>query len=532
MIGLLIVITPGYVDAAVPPEGPRTGAGAGQPSQLTEIRKLRYLKTKYEEAWKTNTPADIEWIAKNMDELLTNNVTTKTLLRAKLTPALDKASENGDIKWIEAAGPLLKKYIFSDPAEYDALVNAMQAPQKAAEAQAIEAERKLKSTEKKRREIRAALKDGFENLLMKSKSEKEYAKYLADTYAEMTGLATPNEQANHKLLNQLVERAFNAQDFLAYLRDVIGSNEEILNIVGDEVKMLTSNLLYRIPRPYQDITQKEAAAAFVNASIKKDFGAMINIYRDLLNAENRAIAVNETYRMLESALKDHDTQAIVDLYEHFLKDSELKRKALQLLFSYFIDQVRPIEERLAKDEPIEPDESLIKLSAVFNDTAYVPEVLAALQRFTRANAIMSLDLLDEYQAAQVNHDVNALLQLRSRLIDAGISRDIINAQIISMGGQIPPEAVGPSHIPPVARPAEHRPIGREELSQALTRAMEQQAAESEQRIQERWNEARRKGDLGELVELRDEAVRAQVIDPVLKTPLDEDLAKAIIESIQ
>lgn len=526
MISLLLVLVAGYIDAAVPPVAGGEQLGkSGTASQLAEIRKVRYLKSMYEADW--NVPENITRIAKNVGEIFANNIATQQALRAKLEAALDRASHDGDVEWVKAAEPLLKKYY---PSEYDALVGALLAPQKETEAQALEAEKERVRIEKEKKDIQATLAESFKKILMKSKAEREYAQHLAFIYSKITGLTTSNERANLKLLESLVERSANVQDFLEVLRDVIGKNEEIMNVVGDEVKMIVSNLLYRIAKPHADITQEDAMVAFIHASVSKDFGAMINIYRDLLNAENKKVASLEAFRMLKDAVMHHDTQAIVDLYKHFLMNSNHQGAALGMIFEYFMEQVRTMEERLAQSELIEPNESLAKLSAVFADTVYMPEVLPALRTFTGAKTLMSLDLLDEYSAAQVNRDVEALLRLRTSLIEAGISGDLIDAQIISMGGQ-PPEAVGPSAVPVVQKPG--KPIGAEELSQALARAMEQQqAGAAKQNIQERWNAARKTGNVGELIELREEAVKAHVVDPMLEMPLDADLARAILESFQ
>lgn len=512
--GLLMLIIAGYVDAAVPPAGPGERLGGGQPSSIAEIRKINYIRSKYESAWKTNSADDITWIAGNIRDILDNKIATLELFRDKLDAALTRATKDGNIEWVKAAKTLLIKYIFSETMEYDALIDAMEAPQKEAEKQAYEALRKKRRTEKKQNEAKVALKESFKKLLTRSTSEQEYATRLADVYSKLTGITTRDEQASYDLLKELTKRASNVQGFLEYLRDVIGKNDEIMKVVGNEVKMLVSTLLYRIAKSYQDISQEDAMEGFIKASIAKDFGAMINIYRDFLNKSNKKAAIEEAYRMLNNSIKINDTQAIVDLYKHFLKGSARQGDALVLIFDYFMARERIIKAQLAAGEEIVPNESLVRLSAVFAGTAYVPEILVALQSFTKAKAIMSFDLLDEYQAAQVNRDINALRQLRSALINAGITSDLIDAQIISMGG-------------------ERQSIEEEELAEALALSIKQQAPEAARpNIQERWNAARWSNDLSSLTQLRDEAVRAHVIDPILEVPLDADLAQALIESIQ
>lgn len=487
---------------------------------------------------------DIAWLDSNIESLIRLKIVNESEISKNLDSALavhtagDDASKT--ISWFRLAKNLIIKYLWNAQS-YSEFLEMLTEDLKKAE------EKRTKHTQ------------DFKEILKKNKSEHQWVTFLKQLYVQLkpsqagesAEILLAREQAL-SLLDQLAKKSNNATNFHAYICSKIQGNPCIMDVIGIEIEILIGYLRYRIAEPIAKIGIQEAAAGALNALRRNDTAALNNLYRDIiqpwhekmrqaysdlnnfseftkslnqdantpekLQEYKRHDALSNTFftqvlQAFQQAIGRNDVAAIIDLY-FILIDSKQRDLALATILDY-IDKTSKL--------PAFDHEKLVLLGVVFEGTYLAQEVLSLLQRFTQATTLLSRNLYEEYQIAQVNGDLPRFKKIRQDLVDAGFSAELIDLQIDSLQCFSTPvedcacqsaiAAAGPSNATATSAFTQHKP----EIIQDLS-------AE--------WNNARQARNvqvLNQLLKLLKEG--AIIVDSELG-PLDKELASAIVMQLE
>lgn len=286
----------------------------------------------------------------------------------------------------------------------------------------------------------------FQELCRKQPSNEEaHAQFLKDSFKKFAtktfclGVASVDDAqpVGYDKLVTLSQKVDNAHEFFTYLRSPeIEGNSSIMNAIGDEIRILINFMLYRIPELDKNITKEIVVKSFMQALACHDTAAMSNMADTLFPIFKPAEDLNFVCK-LQSALFDElvnkkDIPIFVEIYwifNKFCAESKTKATLDDQLMEYF----KNIIDAASQDNWRITPEALVQLTTVFEGPDKASEALIQLQKvMPHATTLMSFDLYQKYQAAQVNRNPHTWSEIRNDLISCGLSARDIDAQIATL----------------------------------------------------------------------------------------------------
>ncbi len=358
---------------------------------------------------------------------------SKLRYKAALSKDFQRASETGDIEWLKQNKTAVAQQGIELLEVINGLIEAFEEPLKAQaeKAQIIAREREEAAQfkrERERKEHQACI------AYMKStKSIQGMVERLAKLYNSLVGKDSNFDQL------QKVTKIQNLGELFAQLKELT-KNPSIIAAIGEEIQLLASYMQFGVWSSLQDLDKKphQAFEAFQEAAGKRDFTAMINLYRNFLqqNESLRKEVLSIVFDILMNATDKNDLQALIDSYLYFFKGSEQQETALMFLNEY--------AQKLLAHRDLE---NLKKLLVVFENTEYERDIndaavsltleigqqLPEAAPATTGSQLPRQVLYDEWMGARSQLNLERLFELRDEVVRQGIeTADMADAIIHSV----------------------------------------------------------------------------------------------------